>query len=984
MISKKSKALYIILAITCGGFGVHQLYLKNYKKAIIYFIFSWTGITYLFAIYDAIRVNRIFNNLVRDRYEKDNQLKYSNENLSKNSILIDQNDRNNDLIDKKILIRNFCNILMKVYDRKNISENEEKEENISLKNENELKHSNENLSENNIILDQNNFNNDLIDKKILIRNFCNILNKVSDRKNISKSEEKEENISLKNENELKHSNENLSENNIILDQNNFNNNLIDKKILISDFCNILNKVSDRKNISKNEEIEESISLKNENELKYSDENLSENNIILDQNNFNNDLIDKRILISDFCNILNKVSDRKNISKSEEIEENISLKNENELKYSNENLSENNITLDQNNFNNNLIDKKILINDFKNRFIKVYNSKKNDGKEKGTSFDNKNKLKNTKEISVNNKFYNENDIILEKYKHLITPEYIKYSIHEIINNRKSNNKIITMNIITNCTKFIKDSVKYSNTRGQKCSFKSLMCYWTTFDKLDGNQKKWYFYWRESVLKGNYIDTDLSYIIMFVYELLNYSFNDNAAFNISMLERLYNAYLNRYTKLERYIKPWINDFLIELGEEPINEKDYNIEDKMYINLNVSEDLIDKISITSWKPFIHYNETNFFEANKYKIYKVFKKNMLILNNFYCEKGTSVLKEWFDEKEKSTHIYLYNSAVIGREVKIKNISYIKHEPKAKMYHQITQIFRLSENIVRNQMNENRKIKVEINQLPEGYVEYLDSVLGDTKVDEKIKNRFKNVKNKEKDNSVEIPKRVYSEKIDKKPEISFDDELINNISSEGDSLIELFNEEYEDKLSDEVLFKLKQEKSYVNELISKGELSVDNESVKISKSIDIEKSKIKFNDKLINNIGSEGEVLIELFNEEDGDKLNDDIHLNLKQENKQEEKKDLNELFFKENLSVDIGSFIKSLTDIEKRFICKFENLEIYTKNAVAFSKENGMMVSMLVDGINEKSMESLEDIFIELIDDKYIIYEDYRNVSKEIRRGN
>ncbi|WP_300386339.1 TerB N-terminal domain-containing protein [Clostridium sp.] len=873
MISKKSKAVYIILAILFGVFGVHQFYLKNYKKAIIYFLFSWTGIPYLCAICDAIRVNKIFNNLYR----------YKDENYT---VL---QKKNEDIESKEELGKIF---------KKQIK------------------------------IEKSNCNDDVIDKKILINDFCNILTKVCNRENISKKEEREETVSFENKNEIRYHNENLSENNITLEKSNCNDDVIDKKILINDFCNILTKVCSRKNISKKEEKEETVSFKNKNEIKYHNENLSENNINLEKSNCNDDVINKKILISDFGNMVAKVCDRKTINKIEKKEEKI-------------------------------------------------------------SFDNKNKFKNIIEnLSGNNRFYNESDIILEKYKHLITRDYIKCSIHEIIGNKKNGNKMISMELITDSTKFIKDSVKYSNTRGQKCSFKPLMCYWTTFDKLDAKQKKWYFYWRENVLKGNYIDTDLSYIILFVYELLNYSFNDNAAFNISMLERLYDAYLDRYKKLERYIKPWISDFLLELGEVSIGEKDYNVEDKIYINLNVSNDLIDKISITSWKPFIQYNETKFFEANKYKVYKVFKKNMLILNNFYCEKGTSVLKEWFDEKEKSTNLYLYNSAVIGREVKIKNISYIKHEPKAKMYHQITQIFRLSENIVRNQMNENRKIKVEINQIPEGYVEYLDIVLGDLKVDEKIKNRFKNVKNKEKDNSVEIPKRVYNEKIDKKPEISFDDELINNISSEGDSLIELFNQEYDDKLSNEVLFKLKEEKNYMNGLISKEELSEDNEIVKISKSIATEKvdekSKIKFNDKLVNTIRSEGDALIELFNEEYGDKLKDDIHLNLKKENKQKEKKDINELFFKEDLSVDVDSFIKSLTNIEKRFICKFKNLEIYTKNAMEFSKENGKMASMLVDGINEKSMESLEDIFIELIDEKYTIYEDYRNVAKEIRRGN
>lgn len=81
---------------------------------------------------------------------------------------------------------------------------------------------------------------------------------------------------------------------------------------------------------------------------------------------------------------------------------------------------------------------------------------------------------------------------------------------------------------------------------------------TFRSLNHRQKQWYFYWRSCVLSKNYIDTDLSYIFIFVYELLNYSFNKNAAFNISMLERLRDAYSSRYNTLEKYLNRWINDF------------------------------------------------------------------------------------------------------------------------------------------------------------------------------------------------------------------------------------------------------------------------------------------------------------------------------------------------------------------------------------------------------------------------------------------
>ena len=59
-------------------------------------------------------------------------------------------------------------------------------------------------------------------------------------------------------------------------------------------------------------------------------------------------------------------------------------------------------------------------------------------------------------------------------------------------------------------------------------------------------------------------------MFTYELLNYSFNPNASFNVSMLVRLYENYVERLPKLERYLKQWIADMLYELGEQALAEE------------------------------------------------------------------------------------------------------------------------------------------------------------------------------------------------------------------------------------------------------------------------------------------------------------------------------------------------------------------------------------------------------------------------------
>lgn len=166
------------------------------------------------------------------------------------------------------------------------------------------------------------------------------------------------------------------------------------------------------------------------------------------------------------------------------------------------------------------------------------------------------------------FYTEEDIILSKYSHIKTPKEIKQQLEQIRLPKKetySDGGIsYHVSYSSSHSDFVKDSLKYSQKRGVQCPEIPLMAYYTTFSHLDDKQKKWYFYWREQVLKGNYLEVDLSYIFMFVYELLNYTFNSKASFNLSMMERIYKNYNAHHPKLSNYIESWMSDMLYELGE------------------------------------------------------------------------------------------------------------------------------------------------------------------------------------------------------------------------------------------------------------------------------------------------------------------------------------------------------------------------------------------------------------------------------------
>jgi TM2 domain-containing membrane protein YozV len=54
--SNKSKSLAVVLAIFLGSFGAHKFYLGRMRTGVVYLLFSWTGITFFVALFDALNL----------------------------------------------------------------------------------------------------------------------------------------------------------------------------------------------------------------------------------------------------------------------------------------------------------------------------------------------------------------------------------------------------------------------------------------------------------------------------------------------------------------------------------------------------------------------------------------------------------------------------------------------------------------------------------------------------------------------------------------------------------------------------------------------------------------------------------------------------------------------------------------------------------------------------------------------------------------
>lgn len=117
------------------------------------------------------------------------------------------------------------------------------------------------------------------------------------------------------------------------------------------------------------------------------------------------------------------------------------------------------------------------------------------------------------------------------------------------------------------KFIRDAKKIVNQRGAAVAHVPFMSYWPTYDSMTRSQLKWYLYWRSMVRDGKYPDTDLSYIFVFVYELINDVGTKDARDGYEQLRRVWLNYRDRHPKLDNYLIDWMFDYAL-INKFPAN--------------------------------------------------------------------------------------------------------------------------------------------------------------------------------------------------------------------------------------------------------------------------------------------------------------------------------------------------------------------------------------------------------------------------------
>jgi len=117
-----------------------------------------------------------------------------------------------------------------------------------------------------------------------------------------------------------------------------------------------------------------------------------------------------------------------------------------------------------------------------------------------------------------------------------------------------------------SKFRKDAARYFSLTHEPCEYVYFFSYMPQYEQMTVSQMSYYLYWREEARKGNYLKTDINYLFLYIYEIINLPEKIPPAKGAVILSRLWRFYREEFRYLDKYLGEWLCDYCLIHGVSP----------------------------------------------------------------------------------------------------------------------------------------------------------------------------------------------------------------------------------------------------------------------------------------------------------------------------------------------------------------------------------------------------------------------------------
>lgn len=110
------------------------------------------------------------------------------------------------------------------------------------------------------------------------------------------------------------------------------------------------------------------------------------------------------------------------------------------------------------------------------------------------------------------------------------------------------------------KFRADAHRLWERESGECEPVSFFSYIPQYNQLSYAQLKWYLCWRSQARSGNFLPADYSYILLFIYEILNCPDLMPPERGLELLCGVWLAYRPKFPRIDNYLSEWLCDYCL----------------------------------------------------------------------------------------------------------------------------------------------------------------------------------------------------------------------------------------------------------------------------------------------------------------------------------------------------------------------------------------------------------------------------------------
>ena len=111
-----------------------------------------------------------------------------------------------------------------------------------------------------------------------------------------------------------------------------------------------------------------------------------------------------------------------------------------------------------------------------------------------------------------------------------------------------------------TKFRKDASRYLSLTHEPCEYVYFFSYMPQYEQMTVSQMSYYLYWRDEARKENYLKTDINYLFLYIYEIINLPDKIPPTQGAQTLSRLWKIYRKNFVYLDKYLGEWLCDYCL----------------------------------------------------------------------------------------------------------------------------------------------------------------------------------------------------------------------------------------------------------------------------------------------------------------------------------------------------------------------------------------------------------------------------------------